>query len=385
MASGNIATTNSCRRAKGDGMLLLTKGCMVGVVAQYGNTGLFPIRKSIWGVYPPSQIKVYLRVLRFNLPYNITWHCGTPALQRKIYSNLLYSCIFQPTESHPMTASTWLFWETLSGLSLMPLDSNGLGTGASLHSGSEHVRSMDWVNGAPEQDIEGIASVAFGGILILILMGIFAQQVYQPSPFKSNESFIHVPTGFQRLTIGKFISYLCTLFSFHSLNFLLITNLDAPRVHGPETCHTPSTCSKGYGVCMGTKSPHCTHTYRTCLQKPVVLPIPMWNSSSLLNGSIACMLTFINFGNDIPTRMHDYLWPDPWVLTEYSLRKLLRSENYINTMVCWFRDWVQVCSPCTDHLTLAIKGIHNLIISRCSSVIEAAKSVLCEIIPLGIV
>ena len=54
------------------------------------------------GSTPPSQIKVYSRVLRFNLPYNVVRHCGTPALRRKIYSNLLYSCIFQPTESHPL-------------------------------------------------------------------------------------------------------------------------------------------------------------------------------------------------------------------------------------------------------------------------------------------
>ena len=103
MTSGDVATTNSCRRAKGDGTLLLTKGCVVEVVAQYGNPGLFLVRKSIRGSTPPSQIKVYLRVLRFNLPYNVAQHRSTPALRRKIYSNLLYSCIFQPTESHPLT------------------------------------------------------------------------------------------------------------------------------------------------------------------------------------------------------------------------------------------------------------------------------------------
>ena len=58
MASGDVATTNSCRRAKGDGMLLLTKGCMIGVVAQYGNPGLFLVKKSIWGSpSPPHRLR----------------------------------------------------------------------------------------------------------------------------------------------------------------------------------------------------------------------------------------------------------------------------------------------------------------------------------------
>ena len=40
-------------------------------------SSLFLVRKSVWGVCCPSQIKVYSRVLRLNLPYNAARHRGT--------------------------------------------------------------------------------------------------------------------------------------------------------------------------------------------------------------------------------------------------------------------------------------------------------------------
>ena len=94
---------------------------------------------------------------------------------------------------------------------------------------------------------------------------------------------------------------------------------------------------------------------------------------------------------DIHKLQEWYTNPHAWLLVTWSsspdwvLPEEVAEVRKLNTMACWFRDWVQVCSPCTDRSTLAIKGIHNLIISGCSSVIEAVESVLCETIPLGII